>query len=143
MLPTSFSNTKLTKKLQHFVGTPILTRIERLFVDKHFQGHRSFCPAPLRSSMSFEAEEGSMWDNDQVQRWFVPSLSSSLNLISRLGDDSANELIWKNSLNGNFTVKNAYLACIKDRLCNMNRLWSLIWCSKVHERVKFFVWELS
>ncbi|KAF4395039.1 hypothetical protein G4B88_017909 [Cannabis sativa] len=69
-----------------------------------------------------------------VGEWFAPPLGRNVMNIPRLAVDDEDELIWKASIHGSFTVKNAYMACIRARCGVVDDLWGLIWKCKVHER---------
>ncbi|KAF4361868.1 hypothetical protein G4B88_009240 [Cannabis sativa] len=63
--------------------------------------------------------------------------------VPRLTMDANDELFWKSSPDGSFSVKKAYLACIRDRCLIEERMWSTLWKDKGHERIKIFLWRLA
>ncbi|KAF4393275.1 hypothetical protein G4B88_002009, partial [Cannabis sativa] len=79
------------------------------------------------------------WNLDLVRRWFVPTLASSINLITRLPGGYVDRLIWKDSTAGLFSTKEAYKAIIRRRLGVKDKTWSDLWKSPQQERVKLFL----
>uniref|UniRef100_A0A803Q1M2 Reverse transcriptase domain-containing protein n=1 Tax=Cannabis sativa TaxID=3483 RepID=A0A803Q1M2_CANSA len=98
-----------------------------------------------RGSMvnSLFANEPGDWFVDAVGEWFLPHVCREVLSIPRLVADKKDELIWKASIDDSFSVKNAFLACIRERCGIENDLWKLIWKCKAHERVKYFLWKLA
>ncbi|KAF4350253.1 hypothetical protein F8388_017637 [Cannabis sativa] len=74
------------------------------------------------------------WNLDLVRRWFVPTLASSINLITRLPGGYVDRLIWKDSTAGLFSTKEAYKAIIRRRLGVKDKTWSDLWKSPQQER---------
>ncbi|KAF4400007.1 hypothetical protein G4B88_021221 [Cannabis sativa] len=85
----------------------------------------------------------SSWSMEVMGRMFRPSLSTMMGSIPNLSSSTPDELIWKASKDGSFSVKVAYQAIIRGRSGLEDELWKLIWRSKVYERAKCFLWKIA
>uniref|UniRef100_A0A803Q9A6 Reverse transcriptase domain-containing protein n=1 Tax=Cannabis sativa TaxID=3483 RepID=A0A803Q9A6_CANSA len=85
----------------------------------------------------------SSWSMEEMGRMFRPSLSTMMGSITNLSSSTPDELIWKASKDGSFSVKVAYQAIIRGRSGLEDELWKLIWRSKVYERAKCFLWKTA
>ncbi|KAF4393544.1 hypothetical protein F8388_023348 [Cannabis sativa] len=83
------------------------------------------------------------WNFEALESWFIPSMVKDVIAVPRLTMDANDELFWKSSPDGSFSVKKAYLACIRDRCLIEERMWSTLWKDKGHERIKIFLWRLA
>uniref|UniRef100_A0A803Q1X8 Reverse transcriptase zinc-binding domain-containing protein n=1 Tax=Cannabis sativa TaxID=3483 RepID=A0A803Q1X8_CANSA len=77
-----------------------------------------------------------------TNRWFFPSVASSLNLIKRLPSSREDLLVWKDATNGLFTPSVAYKSIIKHRWGDPDLFWNRIRKLKITERLKLFLWKI-
>ncbi|KAF4368490.1 hypothetical protein F8388_018614 [Cannabis sativa] len=75
--------------------------------DKSRAAFNPLCvPNPIKVSSLIGAD--GEWIASSVQRWFVPSVASSLHLIQRLPSSQDDLLVWKDATNGMFSPSVAY-----------------------------------
>ncbi|KAF4381932.1 hypothetical protein F8388_000626 [Cannabis sativa] len=82
-------------------------------------------------------------DPSLLAGWFLPSVCSTILNIEALPGASQDTLVWRDSPDGSFSVKQAYLSLIKPRLRVSNMEWKKIWASPVQERIKLFLWKMK
>uniref|UniRef100_A0A803P0S6 Reverse transcriptase domain-containing protein n=1 Tax=Cannabis sativa TaxID=3483 RepID=A0A803P0S6_CANSA len=82
-------------------------------------------------------------DPSLLAGWFLPSVCSTILNIEALPGASQDTLVWRDSPDGSFSVKQAYLSLIKPRLGVSNMEWKKIWASPVQERIKLFLWKMK
>ncbi|KAF4373144.1 hypothetical protein F8388_019326 [Cannabis sativa] len=98
---------------------------------------------PISTHVSSLLNEEREWDYLQAATWMVPSVASSLHLISLLPIHHEDRLIWKDATNGEFSPRVAYKSIIKGRLGEKDLFWGRIWKLKISERMKLFLWKLG
>ncbi|KAF4363009.1 hypothetical protein F8388_020525 [Cannabis sativa] len=86
--------------------------------------------------------EDGEWRASSINRWFVPSVVNSWNLIKRLPNSRNDLLVWKDATNGLFSPSVAYKSIIKNRWGEPDSFWNRIWKLKITERLKMFLWKL-
>ncbi|KAF4347147.1 hypothetical protein G4B88_007902 [Cannabis sativa] len=109
--------------------------------DKSRAAFNPLCvPNPIKVSTLIGAN--GEWIASSVQRWFVPSVASSLHLIQRLPSSQDDLLVWKDATNGMFSPSVAYKSIIKSRWGETDQIWLRIWKLQLTERLKMFLWKL-
>ncbi|KAF4378726.1 hypothetical protein F8388_006177 [Cannabis sativa] len=109
--------------------------------DKSRAAFNPLCvPNPIKVSTLIGAD--GEWIASSVQRWFVPSVASSLHLIKRLPSSQDALLGWKDATNGMFSPSVAYKSIIKRRWGETDQLWLRIWKLQITEQLKMFLWKL-
>ncbi|KAM6545731.1 hypothetical protein CsatB_026467 [Cannabis sativa] len=109
--------------------------------DKSRAAFNPLCvPNPIKVSTLIGAD--GEWIASSVQRWFVPSVASSLHLIQRLPSSQDDLLVWKDATNGMFSPSVAYKSIIKSRWGETDQIWLRIWKLQLTERLKMFLWKL-
>ncbi|XP_060974630.1 uncharacterized protein LOC133039721 [Cannabis sativa] len=109
--------------------------------DKSRAAFNPLCvPNPIKVSTLIGADRE--WIASLVQRWFVPSVASSLHLIQRLPSSQDDLLVWKDATNGMFSPSVAYKSIIKSRWGETDQIWLRIWKLQLNERLKMFLWKL-
>uniref|UniRef100_A0A803PHC3 Reverse transcriptase zinc-binding domain-containing protein n=1 Tax=Cannabis sativa TaxID=3483 RepID=A0A803PHC3_CANSA len=109
--------------------------------DKSRAAFNPLCvPNPMKVSTLIGAD--GEWIASSVQRWFVPSVASSLHLIKRLPSSQDDLLGWKDATNGMFSPSVAYKSIIKRRWGETDQLWLRIWKLQITERLKMLLWKL-
>ncbi|KAF4356849.1 hypothetical protein F8388_019508 [Cannabis sativa] len=83
------------------------------------------------------------WNLVDLENWFIPSMVKDILDTPQLQLEGIDELFWKSSPDGSFSVKKAYLACVRFRCRNEERVWSTLWKVNGHERFKIFLWRLA
>lgn len=68
--------------------------------------------------------------------WIFWDLGWDLNLVP-------NVLVWKDSKDGSFSVKQAYWTANGHHLNRKEPMWKLLWFSKMHEKYKLLLWRLA
>uniref|UniRef100_A0A803P096 Reverse transcriptase zinc-binding domain-containing protein n=1 Tax=Cannabis sativa TaxID=3483 RepID=A0A803P096_CANSA len=79
---------------------------------------------------------------ESLAEWFNPRVGSQIGRVELLSNGDKDNLIWRDSTDGSFTVSQAYLSLIKPRLGRCSNVWKEIWKAPVHERVKLFLWKV-
>ncbi|KAF4352542.1 hypothetical protein F8388_012238 [Cannabis sativa] len=86
--------------------------------------------------------DGCSWDADLVLRTFR-SEAAKLNLSTRIQETPLEDhLIWMSSPKGSFTLKATYMDLHK-RTFTKDETCSLLWNSRIHERLKLFLWKIA
>ncbi|XP_060965319.1 uncharacterized protein LOC133034282 [Cannabis sativa] len=98
---------------------------------------------PISTHVSSLLNEEREWDYQQAATWMVPSIASSLHLISLLPNNQDDRLIWKDATNGEFSPRVAYKSIIKGRIVDKDPIWGRIWKLRISERMKLFIWKLG
>ncbi|KAM6584506.1 hypothetical protein CsatB_011508 [Cannabis sativa] len=79
---------------------------------------------------------------ESLADWFNPRVGNQLGRVELLSNGDKDKLIWRDSIDGSFSVRQAYLSLIKPRLGMCSNVWKEIWKAPVHERVKLFLWKV-
>ncbi|KAF4366177.1 hypothetical protein F8388_014895 [Cannabis sativa] len=83
------------------------------------------------------------WNMELAHFWFVPSVASSLCLISHLPVvGESDKLNWKDDVDGCFSPKAAYSSIIKSCLSDYDPAWKRLWLLKIPDHMKLFLWKL-
>ncbi|KAF4382663.1 hypothetical protein F8388_015491 [Cannabis sativa] len=79
---------------------------------------------------------------ESLAEWFNPRVGNQIGRVELLSNGDKDKLIWRDSTDGSFSVRQAYLSLIKPRLGMCSNVWKEIWKVPVHERVKLFLWKV-
>ncbi|KAF4373756.1 hypothetical protein G4B88_009330 [Cannabis sativa] len=79
---------------------------------------------------------------ESLAEWFNPRVGNQIGRVELLSNGDKDNLIWRDSTDGSFSVRQAYLSLIKPRLGMCSNVWKEIWKVPVHERVKLFLWKV-
>lgn len=90
---------------------------------------------------SFVDNEGK-WNDVTLRNLFDNNTVINAKKIFWSEKDSEDTTIWLPSCSGHFSVKSAS-AIINPCNEDANKWWKFLWASKIHERLKFFMWKLS
>ncbi|KAF4358064.1 hypothetical protein G4B88_021813 [Cannabis sativa] len=82
------------------------------------------------------------WDRRRLSAYFTPEPTNSLISVDRRLLADSDSVYWKSSSDGKFSLKVAYWDLNKERVAEKDEMCSLIWKSKLHERLKLFLWKL-
>ncbi|KAH9319243.1 hypothetical protein KI387_021012, partial [Taxus chinensis] len=74
--------------------------------------------------------------DDLIQN--ISSLQDQLDLIPLSQLDVNDELVWINSINGDYSVKTGYNAFFDNSQTEFN--WSRIWMTELTPKINFFIW---
>ncbi|KAM6545081.1 hypothetical protein CsatB_025817 [Cannabis sativa] len=85
--------------------------------------------------------EGSrVWNEELIRESFNEEVAMSILRIRPL-ETSEDIIFWKGSKSGVYTVKSGYWLSQHSRFKNPNRVWEKLWRSKIHQRLKLFLWK--
>ncbi|XP_060969883.1 uncharacterized protein LOC133037085 [Cannabis sativa] len=98
---------------------------------------------PQLNTLSPLLDDEGVLPRDVLNLWFIPEVAEKLGKFRFLGGLSRNVLVWRDSLDGRFSVKCAYRTLIKGRLPILNGIWKKIWGAPVHFRTKLFLWKVA
>uniref|UniRef100_A0A803PQY7 Reverse transcriptase domain-containing protein n=1 Tax=Cannabis sativa TaxID=3483 RepID=A0A803PQY7_CANSA len=85
--------------------------------------------------------EGSrLWNEELIRESFDEEVAMSILRIRPLAT-SEDIIFGKGSKSGMYTVKSGYWLSQHSRFKNPNRVWEKLWRSKIHQRLKLFLWK--
>uniref|UniRef100_A0A803NV61 Reverse transcriptase domain-containing protein n=1 Tax=Cannabis sativa TaxID=3483 RepID=A0A803NV61_CANSA len=90
---------------------------------------------------NFFNERGELM-TEAIAEWFAPRVGNQIGRVELLSNSDKDRLIWRDSIDGSFSISQAYLSRIKPRLGIGSNVWKEIWKAPVHERVKLFLWKV-
>ncbi|KAF4402877.1 hypothetical protein G4B88_010329 [Cannabis sativa] len=98
---------------------------------------------PQHATLSSLLDAEGVLLRDALNHWFIPEVAEKLGKFRFLEGLSRNVLVWRDSLDGRFSIKYVYRALIKGRIPPPNGIWKMIWGASVHFRTKLFLWKVS
>uniref|UniRef100_A0A803PXJ0 RNase H type-1 domain-containing protein n=1 Tax=Cannabis sativa TaxID=3483 RepID=A0A803PXJ0_CANSA len=81
-----------------------------------------------------------VWNEELIRESFDEEVAMSILRIRPL-ETSEDIIFWKGSKSGIYTVKSGYWLSQLSRFKNPNRVWEKLWRSKIHQRLKLFLWK--
>lgn len=82
------------------------------------------------------------WNDDLLELLFDQESVRHIKGIFQTRNDQKDKVIWPNSKSSLFTVKSAY-ALEEGREPAGDKWWNFLWRSKLHERTKIFMWNVT
>ena len=104
-------------------------------------------PTPLRVESLINAENRD-WNMAMVREVMTASDVTIVERIPLSRKRRPDKMIWSESMTGIFSVKSAYftarrvLGKLEIASTNRDKIWKLIWSSKVAPKIKYFIWKL-
>nr|XP_023894550.1 uncharacterized protein LOC112006505 [Quercus suber] len=96
--------------------------------------------APLTSGIQVEGK----WNEIMLQQFFEENSIWAIKQIPIPRRATPDTLVWLGETSGNFSVKSSYLTEHGDRFDQKyNQVRKKLWESKLHERLKMFLWRLA
>lgn len=90
---------------------------------------------------SLKLSNGS-WNWNLLSNLFDPMIVNNVRKICWSNNEVEDMLIWIGNKTGYFSMKFAFTFSFWKNL-DPSPWWKCIWSSKIHERLKFFLWKLS
>ncbi|XP_060667886.1 uncharacterized protein LOC132799609 [Ziziphus jujuba] len=87
-------------------------------------------------------ESDGSWNMERIRLLFNRDTVNNICKIPCTNRNLDHKLIWIGNSNGCFSVKSAYKMEFYDKGV-VSQWWKHIWTSKIHERLKFFLWKLA
>lgn len=104
-------------------------------------------PTPLHEethselgTVSLLMNSSSNW-SQEIQRLFDRETVKNILKIPIANSLLEDKLVWNGNVNGAFSVKLAFLTEFWTEFSH-NPWWKFLWSSKLHERMKIFLWKL-
>ncbi|KAF4368741.1 hypothetical protein G4B88_003614 [Cannabis sativa] len=104
------------------------------------KGIRAKAPG-LRSVADLLFRRTKQWNSNYLCYLFGVELGTKISTIQIATDLNEDLLIWKQSNNGNFSVKQAYLLNQGGRFGAIDPLWKWIWHGELHPRMRMTLWR--
>ncbi|XP_060972605.1 uncharacterized protein LOC133038460 [Cannabis sativa] len=82
------------------------------------------------------------WNRELVFQIFRGDLGQRIVEIPRILLNHHDQVVWRNHLNGIFTVKSVYCADQSFRFSPRSKIWTSIWKSDVHPWMAMFMWRV-
>lgn len=83
------------------------------------------------------------WNVDLLNSLFRNDVVYQILRIIPLLEPHSDKLFWKPSGSGIFTIKSAYLEDQRNRFKAISPVWTKLWNSKIHHRLKFLLWRIA
>ncbi|KAF3955943.1 hypothetical protein CMV_018900 [Castanea mollissima] len=101
---------------------------------------RIYRHGPLTSGIQVEGK----WNEIMPQQFFEENSIRAIKQIPIPRRANPDKSVWLGETSGNFSVKSSYLTEHGDRFDQKyNQDWKKLWESKLHERLKMFLWRLT
>ncbi|KAF4358117.1 hypothetical protein F8388_009400 [Cannabis sativa] len=104
------------------------------------EGIRAKAPG-LRLVADLLFRRSKQWNSNYLCYLFGVDLGTKISTIQIATDLNEDLLIWKQSNNGNFSVKQAYLLHQGGRFGAIDPLWKWIWHGELHPRMRMTLWR--
>ncbi|KAM6552325.1 hypothetical protein CsatB_002133 [Cannabis sativa] len=104
------------------------------------EGIRAKAPG-LRSVADLLFRRTKQWNSNYLCFLFGVELGTKISTIQIATDLNEDLLIWKQSNNGNFSVKQAYLLNQGGRFGVIDPMWKWIWHGELHPRMRMTLWR--
>ena len=83
------------------------------------------------------------WDKEKLLDIFEPLSVAAILKLSWPNIQCEDKLVWIGNSNGVFSVNDCYLAIFRSvPISEEAKIWENLWNSKLHERLKLFLWRL-
>uniref|UniRef100_A0A803PK87 CCHC-type domain-containing protein n=1 Tax=Cannabis sativa TaxID=3483 RepID=A0A803PK87_CANSA len=96
----------------------------------------------LRTVSDLFLQSQGVWNQRYVCYLFGDSLGMQITSIEIVGDLGKDRLVWKRTPSGCFLAKEAYWADLEHRFGEAQKVWKLIWSSRIHLRAGLFLWRM-
>ncbi|KAM6545221.1 hypothetical protein CsatB_025957 [Cannabis sativa] len=83
-----------------------------------------------------------VWHRELVLQIFGEDLGGRILDIPRISINHSDQIVWRDTQNGRFSVKCAYFANQKYRFNPSRDLWKMIWKPGIHPRIAIFMWRV-
>ncbi|KAF3437423.1 hypothetical protein FNV43_RR20176 [Rhamnella rubrinervis] len=87
--------------------------------------------------------DGSGWNKDLIEDICDQDSAEAILKVEWVGRNHHDQLLWLENPSGKFSVSSCYRGLMKSRLGHsFDPIWSSIWSSKIHERLKLHLWRM-
>uniref|UniRef100_A0A803NJ15 Reverse transcriptase n=1 Tax=Cannabis sativa TaxID=3483 RepID=A0A803NJ15_CANSA len=117
---------------------PWIPRRNLVDIKEHFQFVRNQALWKVRDLFS---EGTRSWNENLIRECFDEEIANEILKIKSL-QEGPDILFWNASKSGNFSVKSAYWNSQKHRLKDESKIWTKLWKTDIHPRLKLFCWRL-
>ncbi|XP_060972110.1 uncharacterized protein LOC133038081 [Cannabis sativa] len=110
--------------------------IEQIKESFHYTRRHRFC-----NVSDLFVGDSRTWNEDIIKSSFSNEVATAILQIQPL-QTSSDILFWKASKSREFCVKSAYGLSQQPRFQDRNSVWSVLWKSSIHPRLKLFLWKI-